>query len=65
MDSAPPSYQGHRYPAEIIAYCVWRYHRFPLSYREAGELLQQHGGRCQVERVLEGVSRFGAFWLRW
>ncbi len=28
MDSVPPSYQGHR---------------FPLSYREAGELLQQRG----------------------
>ncbi|MFJ1883565.1 IS6 family transposase, partial [Streptomyces sp. NPDC087769] len=30
MDSAPPSYKGHRYPVEIIAHCVWLYHRFPL-----------------------------------
>ena len=28
------SYKGHRYPAEIIAHCVWLYHRFPLSFRE-------------------------------
>ena len=28
------SYQGHRFPAEIIAHCVWLYHRFPLSFRE-------------------------------
>ena len=26
------SYKGHRYPAEIIAHCVWLYHRFPLSF---------------------------------
>ena len=28
------SYKGHRHPAEIIAHCVWLYHRFPLSFRE-------------------------------
>ena len=28
------SYKGHRYPAEIIAHCVWLYHRFPLSFRK-------------------------------
>jgi transposase-like protein len=33
------SYKGHRYPAEIIAHCVWLYHRFPLSFREVEELL--------------------------
>ena len=31
-------YKGHRYPAEIIAHCVWLYHRFPLSFREVEEL---------------------------
>lgn len=33
------SYKGHRYPAEIIAHCVWLYHRFPLSFREVEELM--------------------------
>ena len=28
------SYKGHRYPAEIIAHCVWLSARFPLSFRE-------------------------------
>lgn len=37
MGSAPPSYKGHRYPVEVIAHCVWLYHRFPLSYREVEE----------------------------
>jgi putative transposase len=27
------SYKGHRYPAEIIAHCVWLYHRLPLVAR--------------------------------
>ena len=38
------SYKGHRYQAEIIAHCVWLYHRFPLSFREVG----QAAGQAQV-----------------
>ena len=26
------SYKGHRYPAEIIAHCVWLYHRARLRW---------------------------------
>jgi transposase-like protein len=37
------SYGGHRYPAEIIAHCVWLYHRFPLSFREVEELMLVRG----------------------
>jgi putative transposase len=33
------SYKGHRYPAEIIAHCVWLYHRLPLSFRDVEELM--------------------------
>ena len=33
------SYKGHQYPAEIIAHCVWLYHRLPLSFREVEELM--------------------------
>ena len=33
------SYKGHRYPAEIIAHCVWLYHRFPL-WPDPGWLIQ-------------------------
>ena len=36
-------YKGHRYPPEIIAHCVWLYHRFPLSFREVEELMRQRG----------------------
>ena len=37
------SYKSHRYPAEIIAHCVWLYHRFPLSFREVEELMVVRG----------------------
>ena len=32
------SYKGHRYPAEIIARCVWLYHRLPLSFRDVEDV---------------------------
>ena len=28
-----PTYAGYRFPAELIAYAVWLYFRFPLSLR--------------------------------
>ncbi len=37
------SYKGHRYPAEIIAHCVWLYHRLPLSFRDVEELMLVRG----------------------
>ena len=39
MSTATPSYQGHRYPVEIINHCGWLYFRFPLSFREVEELM--------------------------
>ena len=49
------SYRGHRYPAEIIAPCVWRYHRFPLSFREVEELMLVRG--VIVRRSGSGAPR--------
>jgi putative transposase len=43
VESAPPSYKGHRYPVEVISHRVWLYHRFPLSFRKAGELMPERG----------------------
>jgi hypothetical protein len=34
VNTAMPSYKGHRYPGEIINHCMWLYLRFPLSFRE-------------------------------
>ncbi len=59
MDSASPSYQGHRYPAEIIAHAVWLYHRFPLSFREVEELLLTRGVIVSHGTIRQWCARFG------
>ncbi|MEV0694192.1 IS6 family transposase [Streptomyces sp. NPDC050388] len=59
MEAATPSYQGFRYPAEIITHAVWLYHRFPLSFREAGELLLARGVIVSHETVRQWCARFG------
>ncbi|MFJ3235948.1 IS6 family transposase [Streptomyces sp. NPDC086787] len=59
MESASPSYKGHRYPAEIIAHCVWLYFRFPLSYREVEELMLQRGVTVSHETVRRWCGKFG------
>ncbi len=59
VDSAPPSYQGHRHPVEIISHCVWLYFRFPLSFREAGELMLARGVIVAHETVRRWCAKFG------
>ncbi|WP_406486660.1 IS6 family transposase [Streptomyces sp. NBC_01563] len=58
MGSTPPPYKGHRYPAEIIAHCVW-YFRFPLSLREVEELMLQRGVIVSHETVRRWCLKFG------
>jgi len=52
-------YKGHRYPAEIIAHCVWLYHRFPLSFREVEELMLQRGVVVSYEPSGSGARSSG------
>ncbi|MFF7922313.1 IS6 family transposase [Streptomyces mirabilis] len=59
MGSAPPSYKRHRYPVEVIAHCVWLYHRFPLSYREVEELMLERGVIVSYETVRRWCAKFG------
>ncbi|MFI9583884.1 IS6 family transposase [Streptomyces sp. NPDC052236] len=59
MGSTLPSYKGHRYPVEIIAHCVWLYHRFPLSYREVEELMLERGVLVSHETVRRWCAKFG------
>ena len=53
------SYKGHRYPAEIIAHCVWLYHRFPLSFREVEELMLVCGVIVSYETIRQWCAKFG------
>jgi transposase-like protein len=59
VDSAPPSYKGHRYPVEVISHCVWLYFRFPLSLREVEELMLQRGVIVSYETVRRWCVKFG------
>ena len=53
------SYKGHRYPAEIIAHCVWLYHRFPLSFREVEGLMLGRGVIVTYETIRQRCAKFG------
>ncbi|MEW2490996.1 IS6 family transposase, partial [Streptomyces sp. NPDC048411] len=59
MESASPSYRGHRYPVEVISHCVWLYFRFPLSFREVEELMLQRGVIVSHETVRRWCGKFG------
>ncbi|MCX4460113.1 IS6 family transposase [Streptomyces sp. NBC_01728] len=59
MDAGSPSYKGFRYPAEIVAYCVWLYHRFPLSFREVEELMLARGVIVSYETIRQWCAKFG------
>ena len=56
---APPSYAGHRFPAEIISHAVWLYFRFPLSLRHVDELLATRGITVSHETVRQWGLKFG------
>ena len=58
VTAASSSYKGHRYPPEIIAHCVWLYHRFPLSFREVEELMLQRGV-VSYETIRLWCAKFG------
>ena len=53
------SYKGQRYPAEIIAHCVWLCHRFPLSFREVEELMLVRGVVVSYETIRQWCAKFG------
>jgi putative transposase len=54
-----PSYKGFRFPVEIISYCVWLYHRFPLSFREVEEMMMERGVVVSHETVRQWCATFG------
>ncbi|GAA3482752.1 IS6 family transposase [Streptomyces yanii] len=53
-----PSYNGFRFPAEVISHAVWLFHRFPLSFREVEELLLARGITVSHEAVRRWCDRF-------
>jgi putative transposase len=60
----PPSYRGYGFPAEIIGYAVWLYHRFCLSFRDTEDLLAQRGIVVSYETIRQWCRRFGPAYAR-
>jgi putative transposase len=59
VGNASPSYEGHRYPVEVVSHCVWLYRRFPLSFREVEELMLERGVIVSYETVRRRCGKFG------
>ena len=51
--------QGSPVSGEIIAHCVWLYHRFPLSFREVEELMVVRGVIVTYETIRQWCAKFG------
>jgi putative transposase len=57
-------YKRHRFPAEIIAYAVWLYFRFPLSLRHVEDMLAARGVKVSFQTVAEWAGKFGDAYAR-
>lgn len=52
-------YSRHRFPGEIISYCVWLYYTFPLSYRDIEKIMLHRGIEVTYESIREWCQKFG------
>ncbi|MDV6278507.1 hypothetical protein R3Q06_34455 [Rhodococcus erythropolis] len=57
-------YKGYRFPREIIAHCVWLYHRFTLSFREVELLMAAREIAVWYETIRTWRTRFGPGYAR-
>ena len=53
MRTSVSLYHRHRFPVEIISYCVWLYFRFALGFRDVEEILAMRGVALTYETVRE------------
>jgi putative transposase len=52
-------YRRRRFPAEIIAYAVFLYHRFALSLRDVEDLLAERGVTVSYETIRVWCAHLG------
>jgi putative transposase len=52
-------YARHRFPGEIISYCVWLYYTLPLSYRDIEKMMLYRGIEVTYESIQEWCQKFG------
>src|SRR5208282_4120227 len=53
------SYDGYRFPPEVIHQAIWLYLRFTLSFRDVEDLLAERGIAVSYETVRRWVNHFG------
>ncbi|NMM92667.1 IS6 family transposase [Rhodococcus sp. SRB_17] len=58
------TYKGFRFPREIIAHCVWLYHRFTLSFREIELLMAERRIEVTYETIRTWCAKFGPEYAR-
>jgi len=51
-------YSRHRFPGEIISYCVWLYYTFPLSYRDIEKMMLYRGIEVSYGTIREWCDKF-------
>ena len=59
MPDRPGHFHRHRFPSEVISYAVWLYYPFPLSHRDAEELLCERGVHVSYQAVRCWAIKFG------
>jgi putative transposase len=59
MNRSTSLYKRYRFPAEIIQYAVWVYHRFNLSHRDIEDLLAERGISVTYESIRLWCNKFG------
>jgi putative transposase len=59
VQDAAALYRRHRFPREIIAHCVWLYHRFTLSFRNIEEMMAMRGVTLSYETIRRWCLKFG------
>ena len=64
MNTNTPTYQGYRFPPDIISHAVWLYHRFCLSFRDVEDLLAERGIIVSYETIRQWCQKFGAEYAR-
>lgn len=57
-------YRAYRFPAEIIAHCVWLYFRSCLSFRDVQEMMLERGVEVSHEAIRLWSLKFGAEYAR-
>ena len=64
MKDNAPSYDGYRFPPEIISHAIWLYHRFCLSFRDVEDLLAERGILVSYETIRQWCRKFGPEYAR-